>query len=134
MYEVSPDYGMMTQAWNIYGFAIPIVQQFFGINPMASNKKVVIKPQMPEEWHSASLENVIVSDNSISVLYSKSNGILTLKVLQENPAWEVEIVIPEMEGNRKNILMESSVEPKIFDNQIVFNSNATTTQLVLKCK
>ncbi|MCB0375975.1 MAG: glycogen debranching protein, partial [Sinomicrobium sp.] len=35
MYEVSPDYGMMTQAWNIYGFAIPIVQQFFGIKPQA---------------------------------------------------------------------------------------------------
>ena len=31
MYEVSPDYGMMTQAWNIYSFAIPIVQQFFGV-------------------------------------------------------------------------------------------------------
>ncbi|MEN1785688.1 MAG: glycogen debranching protein, partial [Bacteroidota bacterium] len=29
MYEVSPDFGMMVQAWNIYSFAYPIVHQFF---------------------------------------------------------------------------------------------------------
>ena len=45
MYEVSPDYGMMTQAWNIYSFAVPIVQQHFGIQPQAQNKK---------DYHSAS--------------------------------------------------------------------------------
>ncbi|HMQ91390.1 MAG TPA: hypothetical protein PKB07_27505, partial [Flavilitoribacter sp.] len=33
IYEVSPDFGMMTQAWTIYSFAVPIVQQFFGIRP-----------------------------------------------------------------------------------------------------
>ena len=32
MYEVSPDYGMMTQAWNVYAYGEPIVKQFFGIN------------------------------------------------------------------------------------------------------
>ena len=31
IYEVSPDFGMMTQAWNLYSYAIPIVGQFFGI-------------------------------------------------------------------------------------------------------
>jgi hypothetical protein len=101
---------------------------------MASKKKVVIKPQMPDEWHDASLENVIISDNSISVLYNKSNGILRLKVLQENPAWEVEIVIPKNEGTRRYELIESSVKPKIYDTQIVFNTKAATTQLTLKYK
>ena len=31
IYEVSPDYGMVTQAWNMYSYAVPIINQFFGI-------------------------------------------------------------------------------------------------------
>ena len=50
MYEVSPDYGMITQAWNIYSFAVPIVQQFFGIQPDAARKEVRIRPSMPSKW------------------------------------------------------------------------------------
>ena len=132
IYEVSPDYGMITQAWNIYGFAVPIVQQFFGINPQASKKKVVIKPQMPEEWDTASLENVIISDNTISVFYDKSDERLKLKVEQENPEWEVEIVFPEKEDGRTYGVMESSVKPQISDNQMIFISKAASTELVLK--
>ena len=33
IYEVSPDYGMVTQAWNMYSYAVPIIKQFFGIQP-----------------------------------------------------------------------------------------------------
>lgn len=95
MYEVSPDYGMMTQAWNIYAFAIPIVKQFFGINPMAHQKTVVIKPQMPKEWDKASLENVKVGDNEISVWYEASDGFLQIKVQQSNPDWRIELILPK---------------------------------------
>ena len=42
MYEVSPDYGMVVQALNIYSFAVPIVHQFFGIRPMASKKEICV--------------------------------------------------------------------------------------------
>ncbi len=132
IYEVSPDYGMITQAWNIYGFAIPIVQQFFGINPQASKKKVAIEPQMPDEWDKASLENVIISDNAISMYYDKSNGFLKLKVVQENPEWELEIILPKKERGMTYEVIESNVKPKMSDNQIVFNSKAAITELVLK--
>ena len=71
MYEVSPDYGMITQAWNVYSFGIPIVQQFFGIQPEASKNKIRIKLQMPDDWETASLENVKIADNAISLFYSK---------------------------------------------------------------
>lgn len=98
IYEVSPDYGMITQAWNIYSYAIPIVQQFFGINPMASKKKVTIKPQMPTEWNKASLENVIIADNAISINYEKTETHLKLIVQQTNPLWTIDLVLPKING------------------------------------
>ncbi|WP_411894618.1 glycogen debranching protein [Winogradskyella sp. A2] len=132
IYEVSPDYGMITQAWNIYGYAVPIVQQFFGINPQASKKKIVIKPQMPEQWDNASIENVVVADNSISVYYSKSNGELILKVEQENPEWEIEIIFPKVNEDKPFEIIESTSEIITTNNEFTMNSNSKITEMVLK--
>nr|WP_298792695.1 glycogen debranching protein [uncultured Allomuricauda sp.] len=91
IYEVSPDYGMMTQAWNIYSYAIPIVQQFFGIQPIAQQKKIVIKPQMPSSWEEGvSLENVKVGDNTISIFYAKER----IEVQQTNSTWIIQLELP----------------------------------------
>ncbi len=89
MYEVSPDYGMITQAWNIYSFAIPIIQQFFGIQPMASQKTVIIDPLMPTEWNNASLENVEISDNKISIYFSESGPEIKMEIVKTNPDWKI---------------------------------------------
>ena len=97
MYEVSPDYGMMVQAWNIYSYAIPIVQQFFGIKPMAQNKTVTIKPQMPDDWDTAQLENVKISDNSVSISYEKNGSNLSIAVDQTNSDWTIELILPKNE-------------------------------------
>ncbi|MEX0315203.1 MAG: glycogen debranching protein, partial [Allomuricauda sp.] len=92
IYEVSPDYGMMTQAWNIYSYAIPIVQQFFGIQPMAQQKMVVIKPQMPSSWkEGASLENVKIADNTISIFYKKEEIVIE----QTNSNWTIQLELPK---------------------------------------
>ncbi len=105
MYEVSPDYGMMTQAWNIYAYAIPIVQQFFGIQPMAHRKTVIIRPQMPSNWEKgASLENVKIADNSVSIFYAKDANGLHIEVQQTNPDWIIHLELPQnkyhvIEGN-----------------------------------
>ena len=40
MYEVSPDFGMMSQAWNIYAFGEPLIKQLFGIRPFAYDKEI----------------------------------------------------------------------------------------------
>ena len=93
MYEVSPDYGMIAQAWNIYAFAIPIVQQFFGILPNAAEKKVTIKPQMPASWDKAKLENVKVAENSVSVSYEKSASVTRISIEQETPGWSIELKV-----------------------------------------
>ena len=104
IYEVSPDYGMMTQAWNIYSYAIPIVQQFFGIRPQAMKKTVVVKPQMPSEWNEASLENVVIDDNVVSVYYEKTAQFLNLRVEQTDPSWTIEIILPMIKGKNYKIL------------------------------
>ncbi|WP_350287108.1 glycogen debranching protein [uncultured Croceitalea sp.] len=98
MYEVSPDFGMMTQAWNIYGFAYPIVHQFFGFQPNAAEKEVVITPQMPDSWNEASLENILVGngDNKVSIFYEVHSGKQELRITQTNENWT--IVIKPKEG------------------------------------
>jgi glycogen debranching enzyme len=74
MYEVSPDFGMMTQAWNVFGFAVPIVEHFFGIKPRADLKEITIAPRMPSTWKEASIENVEIGDNRISVYYKQGQS------------------------------------------------------------
>lgn len=93
MYEVSPDYGMHTQAWNIYSFAVPIVEQFFGIQPNAGTNSITIKPQMPKAWNKASLENVAIGDNEISVYYEMVDGVHQWRVSQQKD-WDITMVLP----------------------------------------
>ena len=95
IYEVSPDYGMMTQAWNIYAFAVPIVNQFFGIKPMAHQKTIIIEPQMPSGWDNASLENVKIGNNLISVWHSTSENGHQIKITQNQPDWKIRVVLPD---------------------------------------
>lgn len=91
IYEVSPDYGMITQAWNVYGFAVPVVEQFFGIQPNAANKKVSINPQMPSSWNEASLENVRIGDNEISIFFTEENGSKLVRISQRESDWQLEL-------------------------------------------
>jgi hypothetical protein len=94
IYEVSPDYGMITQAWTIYSYAIPIIQQFFGIQPKASLREVIVRPEMPSSWDTASLENVIVADNEVSVYYELKEGFCRIRVEQTNPEWTLRLQLP----------------------------------------
>lgn len=93
MYEVSPDYGMMTQAWNAFSYAIPIVEQFFGIRPMAAEKHVRVQPQMPTAWDNASLEHVPIGDNSISMEYGYVDRAYHITLEQTKPDWTLEVIL-----------------------------------------
>ncbi|MDC8003463.1 glycogen debranching protein [Aureisphaera galaxeae] len=117
IYEVSPDYGMVTQAWNIYGYAVPIVEQFFGIQPDAANKKVFIKPQMPSSWDDAALENVQVGDNEISVYFTNKNGVTEVRVTQTQDDWEIVVQLPKVEGSSFSVdgtRISSEVSPSYY--------------------
>lgn len=89
IYEVSPDYGMFAQAWNLYSYAVPVVQQFFGINPDAAKNHITISPLMPSSWETAKLENVKVGNNKISLEYKKSSNGYTIGILSENENWNI---------------------------------------------
>ncbi len=132
MYEVSPDYGMMTQAWNIYSFAIPIVQQFFGIQPRAAKKVVVITPQIPDAWPTASLENVQMADNAVSVYYETKDEVIKIKVTQDNQEWEMQLRLPEIKEGEKCQVMTSSVEPVIADGYVSFTSKGSKLEVSLQ--
>ncbi len=79
-YEVSPDYGMMAQAWNIYAVAVPIVTQYFGIQPRAHKKEVVIRPKFPSDWDEASIENVRMGDNRLSISKRTDGEAMVLEI------------------------------------------------------
>jgi glycogen debranching enzyme len=89
IYEVSPDYGMFAQAWNLYSYAVPVVQQFFGINPDAAKNLITISPLMPSSWETAKLENVKVGNNKISLEYKKSSSGYSIAILSENENWNI---------------------------------------------
>jgi glycogen debranching enzyme len=130
IYEVSPDYGMMTQAWNIYSYAIPIVEQFFGIHPAAAERKVVISPQMPTSWTNASLENVQVGENEISVFYERTDKKLNIKVMQIKPDWELECVIPKSKITSYKVLQgNQEVEETSSDYRFFSNANMIEIEL-----
>ena len=91
IYEVSPDYGMFAQAWNIYSYAVPVVRQFFGISPEAAEQSVLIKPLMPSTWDFAELKNVRVGSNEISLFYKKSTDGYSIKVASKESNWNIEV-------------------------------------------
>ncbi|MCE7064798.1 glycogen debranching protein [Dyadobacter sp. CY326] len=99
IYEVSPDFGMMAQAWNVYSYAYPIVQQFFGIQPHASKKLIYIQPQMPSEWNDASLDNVVVGDNELDYQFTKTGSKIELKLSQNQADWKLVIALPKGKYN-----------------------------------
>lgn len=95
IYEVSPDFGMMSQAWNVYSYAYPIVQQFFGIQPDAAKKCIRIQPQMPAAWSEASLENVIVGDNELDYTFKKMGKRMELRLSQTQKNWKMIVALPK---------------------------------------
>lgn len=112
VYEVSPDYGMFTQAWNMYSFAVPIITQFFGIQPDAGNKVTHIRPQMPTSWEEASIRKVIVGDNEIRVSYVDKSGVRAIEVEQTQSKWGISIEIPEEFSKVKILGKEVSSDTK----------------------
>lgn len=112
IYEVSPDYGMFTQAWNMYSYAVPIVTQFFGIRPDAGNKVIYIRPQMPSTWEEASIQKVQIGDNLISLTYVDKSGVRSIEVEQSQSKWGISIEIPESYTKVKILGKEVSSDTK----------------------
>jgi hypothetical protein len=88
MYEVSPDYGMMTQAWNSYAFEVPVIQQFFGIQPLAFKKEIHLNPSWPDSMNIGSIKNVAIGDNALSISFKHNTSKTTYHLKQKKP-WTI---------------------------------------------
>jgi glycogen debranching enzyme len=130
IYEVSPDYGMMAQAWNLYAYAVPIITQFFGIQPEAHNKVIHIMPLLPESWNNSKLENVQIGDNKIDIAFVKSTLGLSAQIIQNQNDWEIHFKVPRKDYEQV-ILNGKHLE--IGDSEwieIILNEKSNTIELL----
>lgn len=128
IYEVSPDYGMMAQAWNLYAYAVPIVTQFFGIQPDAGNKTIHIKPILPSSWNEAKIENVVIGDNEISITYEVIDGELKAEIRQKKGDWKIKFEVPEA-AKGKTLLNGKETEPK--QGALVFDGSKNIIEIAI---
>lgn len=106
MYEVSPDFGMVVQAWNIYGVAVPIIRSFFGIEPHAMEENIFLSPHLPDAWNEAVLEKVKVGSNTIDLKIVRGSGYMEYQIQQTKPEWEILLDVAgvnRVEVNQKEV-------------------------------
>jgi hypothetical protein len=120
MYEVSPDFGMFTQAWNIYGVAVPIIQKFFGVQPLAHKRTVVLKPDLPTEWNDVAIENLKVGPNVLSVALTRADNVMAWKIRQAEASWSVVLSVATMPS--RVMLNGKVLDPKRYANQEIILS------------
>lgn len=127
MYEVSPDFGMITQAWNIYGVAVPIIQYFFGIQPKASDKTIYLSPNLPAEWKDAAIENVKVGDNALTIGISQKTDHKEYRIQQTQQDWTLLIQVKDA---KKIMVNNQEVDGKtIINNTLKLNGHESIVQI-----
>lgn len=90
--EMSPDYGCIVQAWTIYALAVPVVNYFFGIEPAAYEKTVIVRPNLPKAWtgRRCTLNNLVIGDAEFDITLDTSDNGRLAEV--RNPAgWLVRV-------------------------------------------
>jgi hypothetical protein len=124
MYEVSPDFGMVVQAWNGYGVDVPIINHFFGINPKAYEKSVFISPDMPLAWKDASIDNVRVGNNSISLGISQKSDHKEYSVRQTMADWTI---LVDVKNSKRVVVNSREIDiASISGNRIILNGKENT--------
>ena len=111
MYEVSPDYGMLVQAWNIYSVAKPIVSHFFGVKPKAYEKRIHLKPHLPSSWKSGKIQELKIGDNEIDFSIDHVQDRIVYAINQEQKDWGIQLSLPESVG-KKVYLNGDEIKPE----------------------
>jgi hypothetical protein len=124
-YEVSPDYGMFVQAWNIRGINIPLIQYFFGIGPLVWKKEIQLRPDLPVAWSKATISNVIVGDNRLSVDYRIQGRTKEYFVKLIKPGWTVKLYV----GSEDHILLNGKTV-KQQDGYIILKEKINMVQIL----
>jgi len=127
MYEVSPDFGMMVQAWNCYGVDVPVINHFFGIKPKAYEKTIYISPGMPFDWKDASIDNVRVGNNSFSLAISQKSDHIEYSIRQTLADWTI---IVDVKNSKKVMVNNKEMNPEnITGNKIMLNGQKITVMI-----
>ncbi len=100
-YEVSPDYGMFVQAWNVAGINVPLIQYFFGVDPMAYKKEITIRPDMPSAWDYAKLERLLIGENELSIDFKKTGNKRIYNIDNSKDGWTINFKLPENVNSAK---------------------------------
>lgn len=127
LYEISPDYGMFVQAWNVTGINIPLIQYFFGIQPDAYKKEITIHIQMPTTWKDASLNNLLVGAAKVSVKYAKTQNSITCTVHVSEPGWKIHFVV----GNNAGIIVVNNQRANAVGQQVELTGPDNTVQYTI---
>lgn len=133
MYEVSPDYGMIVQAWNIYAAAVPIVEHYFGIRPKAYDNKVTVEPRMPANWDNVSLKNVRIGNNKISITKETNELQQSYIIDQDKPDWEIRLTLP-FRDSVDVTLNGRPVTPTVKNGAIHVEMNGMSNNITLSSK
>lgn len=124
-YEVSPDYGMFVQGWNIRGINTPLIHYFFGIDPLAYKKEIKLRPNFPAAWENASIKDVIIGDNLLSITYRKLSAAREYTVKITKPQWTVKLYV----GPFGSVLLNGKkVRPQ--NGYIILKENESRVQLI----
>lgn len=123
MYEVSPDYGMLVQAWNVYALARPVVVHFLGIQPQAHHKTVRLQPQLPTTWPTAAIYDLPVGEARLTLQIKDREWTAELS----EPGWTIEWIIP---NDRLLAGYEGTVEH--INGQRLLRSRQTTSFISFK--
>ena len=99
IYEVSPDFGMFSQAWNMYAFGEPIIKQFFGIKPLAHLKTIHISPSLPSKLDDGKIQNVEIGENLIGMSFIQKSKSQTFNISQKNGSWKLILSQPKGKFN-----------------------------------
>jgi len=127
IYEVAPDYGMFVQAWNVTGINIPLIQYFFGVSPEAYKKEISIRIQMPTAWKYATLKNLMVGNNRLTIEYKKNNNLITCRILSTMTGWKIHFIVDK--SVRDVVINNNLVTP--VGQQVEFSGTDTAVQFKL---
>lgn len=125
-YEVSPDYGMFVQAWNVSGINIPIIHHFFGVVPMAIDKYITLSPNMPSKWGYAKLENLLIGNTKLSVDFKKDCNKSVYIISCSEPGWKIEFNAP---ADVRDICLDGN---KVLTDKIILSKQVHKIEFINK--
>lgn len=129
IYEVSPDYGMMTQAWNSYAFEVPVIQQFFGIQPEANKKIIELKPSWPDSLAFGSIKNVAIGNNLLAISVNRKGQSIRFHLEQKKP-WTL-VFRPGSKPYKQWRIDGKSVKPNMLNGSASVTLNGMKHEIVL---